>query len=451
MTGLETRPRMVKPSACSPADPGPGPMRVVHIDADKPIPDIEPGYAAGGRRYEAAWILARRGGVPIGQALIPFADGPLTGEQVLADLRATLGDSLGADVPTPPSTPDDELPFATVVVPTLFAREGLLVACIDSLRQQDYPAFEILLVDNRPASPHAPPPFHLAEDRLLRIVREPRRGAAAARNRGIALASGSIIAFTDDDVRVDADWLRRLCGRLVSDPEADAVKGPTLPTELETAAQVLFQLGHVDSRMRRFRPACYHIVARDHSNVGRLAKSRFQVIERAAATDQKPESLYATSLFGNGYNMAFRAEALASIGGFDDALGIGTCTHGGEDLALFINLLFAGGCVAFEPTAVVHHSHRRTYAELERQIAGYGVGLTAMFMSLIRRDKRHLIGLCRVLVRGALAMTLRLGRREQPDGKVGLPREIARAELIGMVKGPAAYVRSRRCVRRAGT
>ena len=73
------------------------------------------------------------------------------------------------------------------------------------------------------------------------MVRERRPGISAARNAGVAAATGEIIAFTDDDVRVDPLWLRAIGERFASDSAIEAVTGLILPAELETPAQVWFE------------------------------------------------------------------------------------------------------------------------------------------------------------------------------------------------------------------
>lgn len=86
---------------------------------------------------------------------------------------------------------------------------------------------EIVIVDNA-SQDHTPavvdqmrPLFGAG---VLQYVSEPAGGQAKARNTGIACSSGTVIAFTDDDVRFPPDWLARLVAPLLND-EADAVAG----------------------------------------------------------------------------------------------------------------------------------------------------------------------------------------------------------------------------------
>ncbi len=62
--------------------------------------------------------------------------------------------------------------------------------------------------------------------------------------------------------------------------------------------------------------------------------------------------------------MAFRTEALRSIGGFDVALGAGTPARGGEDIDVAVRLLLAGLLVVRQPAAVIWHRSHATNAEL---------------------------------------------------------------------------------------
>jgi GT2 family glycosyltransferase len=269
----------------------------------------------------------------------------------------------------------------------------------------------------------------------VRVVSEPRPGISAARNRGLAVATGDIVAFTDDDAEAEPAWLRALGERFARQPDVTAVTGLAVPRELETPAQIWFEQSR-SAPDRNFVPLTFE------------RAGRFGVLRRAIEDgSERLQSLYATGEWGGGWNMAFRTSALRAAGGFDEALGIGTPTCGGEDLAMLVKLLSNGHPVAYEPSAIVHHTHRTTLAELERQTYGYGVGFTAMLTAIALRDPRHFVGLAMVApawVRSLLdpASTKRAGRT--PD----FPRALARADLRGMLVGPFAYLRSRRMQRR---
>jgi glycosyltransferase involved in cell wall biosynthesis len=101
----------------------------------------------------------------------------------------------------------------TVVVPT-YRRPSGLARLLGALTGQDDPGapWDVVVVDNDDA-PGAQPVFDAASTALpvpARLVREHQRGASAARNRGFAEATGTIVVFVDDDVVPTADWLARL-------------------------------------------------------------------------------------------------------------------------------------------------------------------------------------------------------------------------------------------------
>ena len=71
-------------------------------------------------------------------------------------------------------------------------------------------------------------------------VREDRPGLDFARNAGVRAASGHIIVYTDDDVRLHPRWLERMVSAF-DDDRIMAVTGMVLPAELETEAQMFFE------------------------------------------------------------------------------------------------------------------------------------------------------------------------------------------------------------------
>lgn len=95
----------------------------------------------------------------------------------------------------------------SVIVPVYNTAE-YVDRCITALLGQNYPAsdYEVIAVDNGSTDD--------SRDRLARypvtLVRESKRGSYAARNAGIGVASGSILAFTDSDCAPHTDWLRTI-------------------------------------------------------------------------------------------------------------------------------------------------------------------------------------------------------------------------------------------------
>ena len=70
----------------------------------------------------------------------------------------------------------------------------------------------------------------------------------------------------------------------------------------------------------------------------------------------------------------------------DEALGPGMPSGVGEDSYLIYRIAKAGYTVVYEPTAWVHHRHRRTDAELERQVRSYYSGHVAHKLTTLVRD-----------------------------------------------------------------
>jgi len=163
------------------------------------------------------------------------------------------------------------------------------------------------------------------------------------------------------------------------------------------------------------------------------------------ARDQKDDPLfpYAPGRFGAGCNMAFRRDALTEFGGFRLSLGTGTPARGGEDLEIFITMALAGKTLAFEPAALVRHTHRQTEDEFLKQVFGYGAGLTAMYMSLILAHPHHLLAMLRRAPQGL--KSFRESRVERAASRtITYPSDVVWIERRGMMYGPIAFIKSLR-------
>ncbi len=432
---------------------------------------------AAGEPYREARVLIRLHGTPLGFLHVDLDEDVLDDVTVRALAARHLGDAIRAHLdadgldqlpdPAPVPAPVPGPGPALSLVPPLTAghacrrtlstpavslvvctrdRPDRLATSLVSLRALDWPRLDVVIVDNAPTDRATQTVFtsHVGGDPRFRYVVEPRPGLSRARNAGLSAASGEIVAFTDDDVTVDAGWIRGLVRGFERRPDVACVTGLVAAATLESPAERYF-----DARVSwatSCRPALFD-----------LARSR------------RPGPLYPYSAgtFGTGANMAFRRDVLRALGGFDEALGAGTASAGGEDLDVFVRVLLAGHAVAYEPAALVWHSHRAELDALRRQLFGYGTGLTSfLFKYLLNpatgpallvavpagvghlRASRQRTG-HRVTAAATVTVTADMPRRPPAAGHptaapAGLPmRRLWLHELAGMAAGPACYLRSR--------
>ncbi|GAA3457899.1 glycosyltransferase family 2 protein [Dactylosporangium matsuzakiense] len=363
---------------------------------------------------EKSWLLVRVHTEPIG-ALIAEP-----GTDVEAAAHAKFGPTIAAKLDGAFLRGRDAVlgsaPPITVVICTRDQPEALATA-LDSVLAQRYPNFAVLVVDNAPATDATE---KVARGRGVRYTREPRPGLSNARNRALRETGDEILAWLDDDEVADEHWLAEIARGFAEHPEADVVTGVVVPAELATDAQVWFEEFGGHSKGRGFTAAVF-----------------------SPATRKVQSPLYPLPPFGAGANMAWKAAAARAIGGFDPALGAGTPAMGGEDTVAFTKVLLRGGTIAYRPAALTRHVHRRDLAGLERQLYGYGVGLTAAYTSLVLQRPSLIPRLL------ALAPTaLRDLRNPQGDRLASIgpdfPMHILAGNRRGMLRGPAAYLRGRR-------
>jgi hypothetical protein len=145
--------------------------------------------------------------------------------------------------------------------------------------------------------------------------------------------------------------------------------------------------------------------------------------------------------------MAFRADVLEDIGGFDPATGTGTPARGGDDLAAFFGIVAAGYTLVYSPAAFLKHWNPRDYRSLRRQAYGYGVGLGAYLTKTVMDEPSRFPGLSLRAPRG-IAYALSSRSPEDPSTLLDYPAELKWLQRKGMLYGPFAYLRSRRQARR---
>lgn len=121
----------------------------------------------------------------------------------------------------------------SVIIPTKFRPTEMEVTIATVLQQTDTPA-QVIVVDQsdgqeirqRVEGQFASAPAAIREKTALCYIHDGGiAGAAAARNRGIEAASGGILLFLDDDVRLESDFLEQISETYRRYPEAAGVSG----------------------------------------------------------------------------------------------------------------------------------------------------------------------------------------------------------------------------------
>jgi glycosyltransferase involved in cell wall biosynthesis len=130
--------------------------------------------------------------------------------------------------------------FVSIIVPVFNDVERLKL-CLQALERQTYPPhlYETIVVDNG-SDPELDIAGVVAEFRAIATF-EQTPGSYAARNRGISIATGSIIAFTDADCIPSQNWIERGVENLRRSPDCGLVAGkieifckdPERPTAVE--------------------------------------------------------------------------------------------------------------------------------------------------------------------------------------------------------------------------
>ena len=225
-------------------------------------------------------------------------------------------------------------------------RAGALQRCLMALTQQDHPNFEVVVVAD---------PQGIATARAmgltLRLATFDEANISAARNIGLSLSAGAIVAFIDDDAVAEPTWLKRLCA-----PFSDAF--------------VVAATGFVRGRNGiswQWKAAEVDCFGQDH---------RFEVGDAGEVRAGTPERAVKTQ----GTNCAFRAESLRGIGGFDPAYRFFLDEAD-------VNLRLAPlGPTAIVPLAEVHHGFA---ASTQRRADRVPLDLTEIAASTAVFLRRH--------------------------------------------------------------
>jgi GT2 family glycosyltransferase len=215
------------------------------------------------------------------------------------------------------------------------------------------------------------------------VVRTPRTGPAAARNRGIERVTTRWLAFNDDDQRVGADWLESMHRRLLEHPGAVvtgmvAPGGPRVPSSTNDAAPMV----HTRPLLRR------------------------------------------DPLFSG--NMAASLEVFQEVGPFDERSPL----NGAEDNDWGYRALRSGVPIVYAPEVVVTHLDWRDEAEIAATYRRYARAQGAFYGKHLRRgDPFIALRAARDLARGPWLLLRAVVTHDRPLAVLG------RTEIAGILPG----------------
>ncbi len=258
------------------------------------------------------------------QEITDWAFGLVTRDRQPKKVFHALRGKLGQDDSALPHLPLPQTPFVSVIVCS-YNGAPTLAACLESLGKIDYPAYEVILVDDGSTDET---PQIAARFPNVRYLRQDNHGLSHARNTGAAAARGEVFAYTDSDCMADKDWLYYLIGTLLSGKFA-GVGGPNVSPPAQDWVQ-----------------ACVAAAPGGPSHV--------------LLTDTVAEHI-------PGCNMAWYRWAFESVGGFDREYH-----KAGDDVDFCWRVQQAGHEIAFSPTAIVWHHRRFTIEAFRKQQEGYG-------------------------------------------------------------------------------
>ena len=224
--------------------------------------------------------------------------------------------------------PDSSI-VASVVVP-VYNDEDRIRHCIESLLSQtlDSDKYEVIIVDNNSTDGTA----DAIRAYPVKYLFEEKPGPAAARNSGIRVARGWVVAFTDSDCIASPDWLRLLVENIDGE-KVGASAGNVLPLSRENA------------------------------------------IERYAAGFWQIDKMVSGQNYGKPYaitaNVAYKKAVLEEVGGFCEEYPVAAS----EDTDLGWRVSDRGWRFVYVPEAIVHHDHRATLGGLHGfgYKSGYGI------------------------------------------------------------------------------
>jgi glycosyltransferase involved in cell wall biosynthesis len=231
-------------------------------------------------------------------------------------------------------------------------RPFLLKHCLERVLAQPYPHKEIIVVDSSSNDESEQVVAQYPEVISVRLHGQ-RNNMPRARNEGIAVSSGDILAFIDDDSMVQPGWLATLVNAYL-DETVGAVGGRVIDMPEPYCNQV---------------SGTPRLVVLPWGRVIRKGTGLFSTAQ--VEVDHLP-----------GGNMSFRHEALEQVGCFDPNY---TLTNLREETDICVRVKKAGWHVVFVPTMAVTHFSLRPILDpffRDRPVYQFSNGRNSMYFAV---------------------------------------------------------------------
>jgi len=213
--------------------------------------------------------------------------------------------------------------ISVVICAYTMERWDALGAAVQSSLDQTLPPDEVVVVIDYNEELYRRAALELSGSQVLVLANRSTKGLSGARNTGVALSSGDIVAFLDDDAFAEPDWLEQLVDPM-ADPMVVGVGGWVLP--------------HWETKAAKWLPETFYwILGCSYAGL--------------PATNSRVRNPI-------GANMAMRRRVFTQVGGFTSGIGrIGQVPLGCEETELCIRYTsrFPDERFVLVRDAVVHH------------------------------------------------------------------------------------------------
>jgi glycosyltransferase involved in cell wall biosynthesis len=266
-------------------------------------------------------------------------------------------------------------------------RADLIGQAVESVAACNYPAFDLHLMDQSTDDVTRTIVLALAAKHADRCVIHyhhlDKAGLSRAYNAGFRVSDGAIVACTDDDVVVPADWLAKIARAFDADPQLGLLYGQVLvPSSLSPVDPGTIVPSLVWTQRERL-----------HASV-----RNFKV-------------------WGMGANMAVRRSVMTVVGGFDEIMGGGAPLRSSQDYDFALRTYRAGYAVLLDNEVKVDHYGARTAEQWPGTLVAYGIGDGAFFGKHIRcRDPLALWLLTKKMLRTVAKVGYDSVRARRPVG-----------------------------------